>query len=232
MNEANKTNKVRGEEFIKKYLVGNVIDIGAGNDLVSINAERFDLEEGDANYITKFRNINSYDAVHASHCLEHMHEPKQAILEWWNLIKPGGYLVVVVPEEDLYEQGFWPSRFNSDHKATFTLKKEKSWSPVSYNLLDLVTSLPHSDIISVETHDTNYDYTLQTKPSEAKYLKKSPLWFKVYVKLLYNHGIGTSWLTFFENRLFITHNRPIDQTSRNALAQIQIVARKSTGTIS
>ena len=168
MNEAKKTNEIRGESFIKQYLSGKVIDIGAGDSLVCVGAENFDQKDGDANHITKYRELNAYDTVHSSHCLEHMHEPEKALLEWWKLLKPSGYLVLVVPDEDLYEQGFWPSRFNVDHKATFTLKKEKSWSPVSYNIFDLVFSLENSEIISVETHDRYYDYNLQTKYSHLK----------------------------------------------------------------
>jgi len=227
MDEAKKTNEIRGEPFIKKYLSGKVIDIGAGNDLVCLGAERFDQEDGDANHITKYREPNTYDTVHSSHCLEHMYEPEKAILEWWKLIKPGGYFVLVVPDEDLYEQGFWPSRFNVDHKATFTLKKEKSWSPVSYNIFDLVSSLPNSEIVSVETHDRDYDYNLKTKHPAPKIVKKNPLWFRVLRKISYKLSLRSVPLEKFQNQLFLSHQIPIDQTMRNAVAQIQVVARKN-----
>lgn len=36
-----------------RYFQGKVIDIGAGNDLVGSHAERFDLEDGDANVIAQ-----------------------------------------------------------------------------------------------------------------------------------------------------------------------------------
>ena len=140
MDEAKKTNLIRGDAFMSQYFQGKVIDIGAGNDLVCPGAERFDLEDGDANVITRYRQPDSYDCVHSSHCLEHMHDPAAALKEWWALVKPGGYLVTVVPEEDLYEQGIWPSVFNKDHKATFTLKKGRSWSPVSFNVENLIAS--------------------------------------------------------------------------------------------
>ena len=229
MDEAKKTNQIRGQDFANKYLTGKVIDIGAGNDLVSEGAERFDRDNGDANYITQYRESNYYDTVHSSHCLEHMHEPKNALLEWCKLIKSGGYLVIVVPDEDLYEQGFWPSRFNSDHKATFTTKTGKSWSPVSYNIVDLVTSLPNSKVLSVEIHDKYYDYNLQTKypPPEIKIL--SLYWkarFKIAKKISRLPTVGPSGLRKMENQLFISHHIPIDQTRREALAQIQVVVRK------
>tara|TARA_B100000929_G_scaffold194153_1_gene153930 strand:- start:869 stop:1180 length:312 start_codon:yes stop_codon:yes gene_type:complete len=103
MDEAKKTNNIRGKVFLEKYFSGKIIDIGAGEDLVCDAAERFDQDDGDANHITRYRDLDTYDTVHSSHCLEHMHDPEKALLEWWKLIKPGGYLVLVVPDEDLYE---------------------------------------------------------------------------------------------------------------------------------
>ena len=225
MDEAKKTNKIRGKAFLKKYFSGRVIDIGAGEDLVCEGAERFDQEDGDANHITTHRQLNAYDTVHSSHCLEHMYEPKKALLEWWKLIKPGGYLVLVVPDEDLYEQGFWPSKFNSDHKATFTLNNEKSWSPVSFNIFDLVSSLPNSEIISVEIQDKYYDYSLQTKLPLSQIVKKYPLWYRGFRRITKKLRMGNALLEKFQNQLFLSHQIPIDQTMRNAVAQIQILAK-------
>ena len=225
MDEAKKTNEIRGKAFLKKYFSGRVIDIGAGEDLVCEGAERFDLEDGDANHITNYRKLNSYDTVHSSHCLEHMFEPKRALLEWWKLLKPGGYLVLVIPDEDLYEQGFWPSRFNSDHKATFTLNNKKSWSPVSFNILDLVSSLPNSEIISVEIQDKDYDYSLQTKQPLSQIVNKYPLWYRGYRRITKKLKMRNSLLEKFQNQLFLSHQIPIDQTMRNAVAQIQILAK-------
>ncbi|WP_338635662.1 methyltransferase domain-containing protein [Spirobacillus cienkowskii] len=225
MRETSKTNQIRGEDFLKKYLSGKVIDIGSGDDLVCLTAERFDKYEGDANHITKYREPNTYDAVHSSHCLEHMLNPKNALEEWWKLIKPGGFLVLVVPDEDLYEQGFWPSRFNRDHKVTFTIRKEKSWSPVSYNIFDLVESLPSSEVISIELQDKNYNYQLQTKyppPPIAKINIVRRAVRRIIRLLICNQ----SWWEKMENRRFYTHNVPVDQTMREAVAQIQVIVRK------
>ena len=52
-----------------------------------------------------------------------MDDPRSAIIDWYQLVKPGGYLIILVPDKDLYEQGAWPSMFNSEHKWTFTIKK-------------------------------------------------------------------------------------------------------------
>lgn len=226
MDEAFKTNQLRSKEFFDKYLSGKVIDIGAGKDLVTPYAERFDLEDGDANVITQFRPKNSYDAVHSSHCLEHMHNPLSALKEWWEIIKPGGHLVVVVPDEDLYEQGIWPSVFNTDHKNTFRLRKTDSWSPVSHDIEELVKQLPNATIISAERQDANYDYKFQTHfPTDFKGLPGYIKFFKrkILKKIPF---INFKLLEAFDKRLFNTRQYPIDQTMYKAVAQIQIVAQK------
>lgn len=226
MDEAKKTNRIRGAAFRERYLSGKVIDIGAGKDLVCPRAERFDVEDGDANHITRYRSPGTYDTVHSSHCLEHMHRPDLALLEWWALVKPGGHLIAVVPDEDLYEQGYWPSRFNADHKATFTLKEGPSWSPVSYNIRHLAASLPGGTLVECELHDQHYDRTLQTRhpPPPVRPVPRSFKLLKKACKLL--PGAGRILRERLENRLLRTHHVPVDQTRRRAVAQIQVIVRK------
>src|SRR3546814_12230808 len=65
----------------------------------------------------------------------------EGLRNWFRILKPGGHLIVTVPDEDLYEQGIFPSAYNPDHKWTFTIWKAASWSPKSRNLIDLVRSL-------------------------------------------------------------------------------------------
>jgi hypothetical protein len=73
------------------------------------------------------------------------------------VVKPGGYLVVTVPDEDLYEQGLWPSTFNPDHKHTFTIYKTSSWSPVSINVLALLAGVgDRAEVIKVELHHQTF----------------------------------------------------------------------------
>src|SRR4051794_20067410 len=109
MYEASKTREIRGEDFTRIYFSGSVLDIGCGPDLVVPHAKPFDFEHGDANRILDFLAPESFDCVHSSHCLEHMREPPVALAQWWALVRPSGYLIIVVPDEDLYEQGVWPS---------------------------------------------------------------------------------------------------------------------------
>ena len=121
MNEASKTRAIRNSDFYSRYMNDSVIDIGCGPDLVVPHATPFDQEDGDANEILDYLKPESFSCVHSSHCLEHMRNPQKSIADWWTLVKPGGYLITVVPDEELYEQGHWPSLFNADHKSTFRL---------------------------------------------------------------------------------------------------------------
>jgi SAM-dependent methyltransferase len=222
MNEAEKTNRIRGPAFIEKYLQGKVIDIGAGTDLVCRWAEGFDVDEGDANVITKYRSTDAYDAVHSSHCLEHMHDPEAALLEWWSLLKPGGYLITVVPDEDLYEQGVWPSLFNADHKATFRLNKAASWSPVSYDIRELVGRLPGCEIISAELQDRGYDRSLQRKfGDKQRTIRRLNRIYRVVKRIPRSRR-----LLLLVQRLAFLCGAGVDQTLGDAVAQIQVVARK------
>jgi SAM-dependent methyltransferase len=216
MDEASKTRSLWNATELS-FLKGSGIDIGAGPDAVTADVERFDIEHGDANEITKFVH-KKFDFVFSSHCLEHMHKPYEAILEWWQLVKPGGILFFLVPDEDLYEQGVFPSRFNPDHKATFTISKRSSWSRVSINVIDLVKSLPSSEVISIQLHDVEYDRSRQVfGPATLSVSQRATR------KLYRTMGGGIRWKSRW---LESTFPQPVDQTLTGALAQIQVIVRK------
>ncbi len=219
MDETSKTKSI-WTSFEESILVGKGIDIGCGPDPVSSNARKFDIEDGDANDILRFVN-DTFDFVYSSHCLEHMHNPKNTVQEWWQLVKPGGHLFLIVPDEDLYEQGVFPSRFNADHKTTFTISKAQSWSPVSINILELVQSLPQSQLVSVALQDHGYDRSIQCRGGE-KLSMETRLLLKGYRWL---NKLTTIRLQSME--IVRSHFHPVDQTSRpGVLAQIQCIVRK------
>ena len=158
MNESAKSRTRREREgFFEKYMKGDGLDIGYGGDLVVPNARGWDLEDGDAQDLASIAN-ESFDFVYSSHCLEHMRDPVVSLLNWWRVLKPGGYLIFAIPDEDLYEHGIWPSVYNPDHKNTFTVDKDKTWSPVGYNVTDILAKLPSRKVISIRTTDEGYDY--------------------------------------------------------------------------
>lgn len=159
--------KLRDNRYVTRYLVGEGIDIGSGSDSLSQYCEFFplvksirswDLVDGDAQFMQGVAD-NSYDFVHSSHCLEHMHDPKVARDNWVRIVKHNGHLVLIVPDEDLYEHGQFPSVHNADHKTTFTIFKRSSSSSRSVNLIDLLKEVTGAiQILKVELCDGTYRY--------------------------------------------------------------------------
>jgi SAM-dependent methyltransferase len=64
---------------------------------------------------------HSVDTVFSSHCLEHIAEEREAIRDWFRVLKIGGFLVCFVPHQALYEKRHsLPSQWNGDHKRFYT----------------------------------------------------------------------------------------------------------------
>jgi predicted SAM-dependent methyltransferase len=110
--------------FMARYMVGHALDVGAGEDGLSKqmhlwpllrSVRDWDVGDGDAQTLDGVPD-GSFDLVHSSHSLEHMRGVVGALDRWLDVTKPGGHVVVLVPDEDMYEQGQYPSTFNPDHK--------------------------------------------------------------------------------------------------------------------
>jgi len=169
MKECSKSmlRRVRDPNFARRYFVGDGIDIGGKPDPITAHRDMFsgmgnvrvwDWDDGDAQHMSGLAS-ESLDFVHSSHCLEHLVNPRQGLKTWFNLLKPNGHLIVTVPDEDLYEQGVFPSTYNSDHKWTFTTYKKYSWSDQSVNVTDLVIGLGElAEVIKIELITDNYQY--------------------------------------------------------------------------
>jgi SAM-dependent methyltransferase len=224
--EASKTNQFRGKDFAQRYLQGKVLDVGAGGDLVCPWAQGFDMEHGDANVIDRYFEPQSFDAVHSSHCLEHMLDPPSALRNWWSLVKPGGYMILVVPDEDLYEQGIWPSAFNHDHKFTFRLDQRETWSPVSFEVRSLCEALDGAEIVSAQRQDINYDHALRFPPGAVpKRDVRHPvkLLLSIGKRLPFANGAAEKSI----RKWMLGRGYPLDQTRYDALAQIQVIVRRA-----
>jgi SAM-dependent methyltransferase len=155
--------------FSARYFVGDGIDIGGAPDPLSIYAQFFprmgqvriwDRGDGDAQFLAGVPDEH-FDFVHSSHCLEHLVDPATGLQNWFRIVRPGGHLVVIVPDEDLYEQGVFPSTYNTDHKWTFTIAKRRSWSGKSCNVVELIAALGEAaDLRKLECLDATYLYGL------------------------------------------------------------------------
>jgi len=171
MKECSKSiaRRIACPNFMRRYFVGDGLDVGGKPDPLSLYVDLFplmrsvrtwDLEDGDAQYLAGVED-ETYDFVHSSHCLEHLIDPREGLENWLRVVQPGGHLVVTVPDEDLYEQGVFPSTFNRDHKWTFTIFKVRSWSKRSLNVVDLVQELGEcAELIRLEQLSATYRFNL------------------------------------------------------------------------
>jgi SAM-dependent methyltransferase len=171
MKECSKSiqRRLADSNFLRKYFVGDGLDIGGKPDPLSLYKELFplmnsiktwDWEDGDAQFLKGVAD-ESLGFVHSSHCLEHLVDPVEGLRNWFRVVNEGGHLVITVPDEDLYEQGVFPSTFNLDHKWTFTIFKMKSWSNRSINLLDMVRELgAAAEVVRMEQLSASYRFNL------------------------------------------------------------------------
>ena len=155
MHECSKAvaRRLHDARFATRWFIGDGIDVGAGGDSLGNYREFFpgmrtcrawDLPDGDAQLLEGVAD-ESLDFVHSSHCLR--------------VLEPGGDLVVIVPDEDLHEQGVFPSTFNTDHKWTFTIAKFASWSPRSVNVTDLMNGVSDRvGTVKIELLDASYRF--------------------------------------------------------------------------
>jgi len=167
MNEASKAMRRRliedelGIFNWSEIFTGNGIDVGCGPDKIWYDSCRaFDLEHGDANVISKYFS-NKFDYLHASQCLEHMHNPFEAIIEWLKIVKTGGHAVVSIPDWVLYEGRVWPSRYNPDHKSTWSFTHESSPAKHHVYIPKFLEHIkPYAYAKRAMLIDNNYNYTL------------------------------------------------------------------------
>jgi SAM-dependent methyltransferase len=99
----------------------------------------------------------SVDAIYSSHCFEHIDDYKTVLRDWYRLLKVGGYIVITVPHQYLFERRrHMPSTSNLDHKRYYTsesLLKEigDTFPPNTYR------------VRSLADNDKNFDYTFTGK---------------------------------------------------------------------
>lgn len=107
MAYGSETAKIRDK--VSKYLSGKIYDIGCGHDKICPNATGIDgrpvfeggvVQEGLVNFPENVQ--GTLDVVYSSHTLEHMENDYATLVAWRNLLKPGGLLILYLPDGRYY----------------------------------------------------------------------------------------------------------------------------------
>lgn len=96
----------------------------------------------------------SQDTVYSSHCYEHIADFASALRDWYRVLKVGGYIIIIVPHQHLFEKRTdLPSSWNRDHKRFYT--------PASL-LHEIESALPPNSVRvrHLCDNDAGYDYTI------------------------------------------------------------------------
>ena len=147
--------------FFDKYCNGRGIDIGCRSDVLLPTCDLWDLTispDMDAKFMAGIKD-ETYDFVYSSHCLEDIDEPKVALINWYRILKPGGYLILFIPHRDLFERvHFLPSPCNKDHKHFFLIDKHEA--PHTLGIIPLITEvLTNYELLYVKKCDDGYKCT-------------------------------------------------------------------------
>lgn len=149
-----------------KIFRGKGIDVGCGPDKLPFDeCIGFDKEDGDANYLSNYFEPESFDYLHASQALEHMISPTLALQDWARVVKPKGHIIFSVPDWVLYEGCQFPSKYNPDHKSSWSLFYHKSNAPIHCYIPEfLADTVPQAEVCRAALVDHEYDYkTLWSK---------------------------------------------------------------------
>jgi SAM-dependent methyltransferase len=156
------------EQFFELYCKGKGLDIGFGGDKISANADGFDFEHGDAQFINGI-NDESYDFVYSSHTLEHLQDPNTALKRWFRVVKPGGYMIISIPHRDLYEKKkTLPSRFNPTHLHFFLPDRDEE--PDTIGVLQMIErSISNFELIYLNVCNEGFTITDPDLHSNGEY---------------------------------------------------------------
>ena len=164
------------EGFYRNYIFGKGLDIGCPTykRAISPNVDLWDskLGDGDATFLFGVKD-NKYSFVLASHILEHLEDRETALKNWIRVLKPGGHLIITVPERDLFEEKReLPSEYNHDHKCYFKL--DESEPPATVSFLDLLKTLStETELIYAKVCDEFWPGQKNRKPHNNR--KISPV---------------------------------------------------------
>ncbi len=113
-------------------------------------------------YISEASDLNEvssgkYDFLLASHCLEHCANPLKTVKEWLRVIKPGGYILLILPDK----------HYTFDHKRPVTTFKHLSD--------DFDKDIDESDLTHLEEILSLHDLTRDAPAGDFENFKERSL---------------------------------------------------------
>ena len=169
MKETTKSTQRRMEEDAagvfpwRQIFTGRGLDVGAGDDPLQFpGCQPFDKGDGDANTLSRYFAPEMFDYIHASHCAEHLHDPSKSIRDWLTLVKPLGHIVLTVPDVGAYERFTCPSRYNPDHKSSWSMIYLGSSFPIHVHIPTWVKQFDDVAITVLARYvERNYNWKLK-----------------------------------------------------------------------
>lgn len=158
------------DKYCPDHLSG--IDIGCGRDPVNETFRRWDLMFGDSD-ASKMEGVSDekFNTVYASHVLEHLINPAEAIRNWYRILKPSGHMIIVVPHRDLYEKKKeLPSNWNGDHKNYFLPSNYENPCTISLNhIIEMSLSGLNYELVDLRVLDENFHSDSPDTHSSGEY---------------------------------------------------------------
>jgi SAM-dependent methyltransferase len=153
----------RREGWFRRYAPPHLagIDIGCQRDPLNQTFRRYDRIFGDPD-ATWMEGVPdaAFTTVYASHVLEHLAQPVDALKSWYRIARPGGHVIILVPHRDLYEKRRWPpSRWNPEHQWFFLPDADDPPRTLNLRVL-LEAALPAGELVSYTVLRDGYDDTL------------------------------------------------------------------------
>ena len=143
------TRRALDPSFTRHYFIGRGIDLGPGSEPLAGFAGAFpaitalDTAAWPPEHLEALPGLadDSYDFVHSDLSLAIVKNCFAALQRWFALVRPGGHLILRVPDEDMAGRGLYPNPLAPEWKWTFTIYKRQSWSAKSINLVNLIMTL-------------------------------------------------------------------------------------------
>ena len=143
--------------FLQHYFSGRGLDICGSGDSLNTFIRWFPRTQEITPWRKSLSDLQdvpgvdeqSYDFVHASHRFQLLSNPQKALARWLDLVKPGGYVVFTVPDEDFLssrntvvlttpgDTGAHSNSSENNRNTRFTIHKPEQESSTSRNVLDI-----------------------------------------------------------------------------------------------